>query len=83
MKKLINIVSWVSLLTLVSAISLLAVCAGSMVAGWIGNALGVTGWWCFALSPVVLVVAWAVTAFFTLGMKKLGEPYATWEERNN
>lgn len=83
MKKLINIVSWVSFLIIVSAIALLAVWAGAMVAGWIVNALGVTGWWCLALSPVVLVVGWAVTAFFVLGMKKLGGPYETWEERNN
>ena len=83
MTKLINIVSWVSFLTLVSAIALVSLWAGAMAAGWIGNALGVTGWWCFALSPVVLVIGWAVTAFFTLGLKKFGAPYETWEERNN
>lgn len=83
MKKLINIVSWVSFLIIVSAIALFAVWAGAMVAGMIREALNVTGWWCLALSPVVLVVAWAVADFLFLGMKKMGEPYATWEEKNS
>ena len=70
MKKLI---SWTSAITIVLAISLFSIWCGASVANLLKDAMHVDGRWCLALTPVVLIVSFAVTMFFIQGLKQFGK----------
>lgn len=67
MKNIINIVSWISFIVIVIAITLASVYVGAIAAGWVENLLQLQGWHVLFVTPVLLVVALAVAFTLMLG----------------
>lgn len=71
MKKVLNLISWLSFAVTMLTVVLVALCVGSQVCVWIEDELHITGWWCFLLTPVDFVIAFAIVFFFAQGTKKM------------
>ncbi len=73
MKKLINILSWASVVCLGIAILIASMQTGCVVCNYLRQLWHMGGYEVFVLVPVFLVVAVAVELFFMLGMSKYGK----------
>ena len=71
MKKIVNVLSWVSFFVVAMAICLTSLYVAAMACNYLHDLLGLTGWWCLLLVPVLFVVAIAVEAFLMLGATKV------------
>lgn len=69
MKKIISALSFVSFFLLVVAMTVLAMFAGGSVANYLVVLLGIEGWQCALMFPIVFAVAFAVMWFFLLGIQ--------------
>ncbi len=65
-----NLVSWLSFGTIVLAVVLASIYCGACAANYLHDVFNVSGFWCFALVPVVVIVALAVELFIMLGLTK-------------
>ena len=71
MKKILNIVSWISFAVVTITICLVSIYVASQVCWWLRCMLGLDGWWVLALVPVLIVVSLAVEFFLMLGATKV------------
>lgn len=74
MKKIINIAECTSVLCIAMVVALSALWAGANVCNYLADTLGIAGCWkVFCLLPVMLIVAFGVTVFFLIGVRRLGQ----------
>lgn len=71
MKKMVNVLSWVSFILVNMAIAITSLYVGAMACNYLSDHLGLTGWQCLLLVPVMILVSLAVQLFFMLGANKV------------
>jgi len=71
MKKMVNVLSWVSFFIVNLVMATTSLYVGAMACNYLSDHLGLTGWQCLLLVPVMFLVSLAAELFFMLGANKV------------
>lgn len=71
MKKVLNLIQWLSFAVTMLTVMLGSLYAGAYTCSLIEDALNITGWWGFVLTPVLYAVSIGIFLFFMQGVKKM------------